>query len=179
MLVAEAHTSTPEVDDGECVEATERIYSSLLVNTIRALDSAEQSLFSEDHIPNLERMLMFMTSWGELQEDMYDVCYAQVLKGYGRRLFGARTVEERKQRRVAQTEVYKTFVRSLSVVDRKKRGDKPPGAIKNFVEDDEDGLAVDDGGVASVDGPWFRGARSAERSFSSFSISLRWKEYRE
>ena len=41
-----------DVDDGERVIITDKIYGALLITTIRALESA--STFNEENIPNLE-----------------------------------------------------------------------------------------------------------------------------
>lgn len=146
-----------------------------MITTIRALESAEPSLLDEETIPNLEPALMNMAAWGENQEDICGVKYARVIRGYGRKLFGARTQEERTSLREDRKVAYEEFVKGLSTQERKKRGDRPPGETHD--DEDEDDEDDEDGS----DKPWFGNvkAKDAEINDASFRVASTWKAYKE
>jgi hypothetical protein len=164
------------VDDGERVIATERALGALVVATVRGLDGAEPSLLNEDTIPTLERTLMDLAAWADAQEDTCDVRYGKVVKGYGKKLFGDRTQEEREQMRQAKLEAYQQFVRGLSDEEKKERGDRIPGEDGSEEEDDRDDEEEEEKGK-----PWFGNAKAADADFKhkSFTLTPRWKEYKE
>lgn len=165
-----------EVDDGDRVIATENVFGALLVTTIRALESAEPPIFNEDAIPNLESALMSIAGWGEGSCNME---YTKVIRGYGKKLFGARTPEERTALRETRKESYEAFVKGMSERERKKRGDKVPGGS----DDDEGGEDEDDDGEENDEDqePWFGNAKAKDAGINnaSFRMTAAWKSYKE
>ena len=83
-----------EVDDGDRVIATERVYGTFVVATLRGLEACAQ--LDEASIPNLERTLQAMADFPEAL-DARNVPYGRVVRGYGKKLFGDRTNEQREQ----------------------------------------------------------------------------------
>lgn len=165
------------VDDVERVIITEKAYGALAVATVRALEAA--SLLNEETIPNLEWTLKHIAV---CIEDESPAC-AQVLKGYGKKLFGSRTAEERKQLRLARNAAYDEFVRHLSHEERERRGDiseeGEDGEEGAEDEDDEDEDMEEDES-ADNDRPWFADARASDADLkdSSLRVPSIWKQYR-
>lgn len=152
------------MDDGERIVVTEKAYGAVVVATARGLESA--GLLNEEAVPNLERTIEHIAVWGETDNP----AYSKVLKGYGKKLFGTRTAEERKHLRLARNVAYRDFARSISEDERNRRGDSLP-------EGDE----KEDKGVAEVDKPWFGKAKAKDADLKDNSLRLPsvWKEYTE
>ncbi|GJE90088.1 hypothetical protein PsYK624_062110 [Phanerochaete sordida] len=164
------------VDDGERVEATEQAFGVVLVATLRGLEAS--SMLNEATIPILERTLEHLAAW-PLEESS---AYVRVLKGYGKKLFGTRTAEERKQISAARSAAYDEFVRKLSPEEREQRGDDLSGAREEDEEEDEDedeDEDMEEDGVAKADRPWFGKAKAKDADLKDNELRLPsvWKEY--
>ncbi|KAI5119393.1 hypothetical protein M0805_005936 [Coniferiporia weirii] len=158
------------VDDGPRVIATDKAYGALLIVTVRALASTSPPLLDEATLPGLEETLRRMANWGD-NMGFVECSYSKVLKGFGCKLFGSRTPEEREQTKAARVRGYEVFVRALSQAERKRRGDSLPG------EDDSDD---DDDDEDDDDSVWYGGAaaKDAEYSHANLKITPVWKEYK-
>lgn len=194
------------VDDGDQVNATDRMYGACIVATLRALQQAGQ--LNDETIPDLEYHLKFMASWGSIMQDYGcdDSCYDKVIKGYGVRLFGNRTDEERDRLRAAQKLAFVKYVKSLSEAEKSSKvatyelpeeepekpseKDKSKGDDGDEDEDDED-EGEDDSDYDS-DGDeeeqrkknkkkvWFKGASEKDADIDDPSLKLTpaWKQYK-
>ncbi|TFY75958.1 hypothetical protein EWM64_g8054 [Hericium alpestre] len=162
------------VDDGDRVDITNKAYSALLVKTLRSLDDASQ--LSEETLPDLENTLTLMTGWAEHMDGLTGGPYGVVVKGYGKKLFGTRTTEERKRMREAWDRAYDDIVKTLSPEVRKKRGDMTAEERKQAMEEDEEDEEKED-----TDAVWFGDAKASDINAKddSFKITNSWKEYRE
>ncbi|TFY80452.1 hypothetical protein EWM64_g3558 [Hericium alpestre] len=165
------------VDDGDRVDITNKAYSALLVKTLRSLDDASQ--LSEETLPDLENTLTLMTGWAEHMDGLTGGPYGVVVKGYGKKLFGTRTTEERKRMREAWDRAYDDFVKTLSPEGRKKRGDMTAEERKQAMEEDEED--EEDEEKEDADAVWFGDAKASDINAKddSFKITNSWKEYRE
>ncbi|KAH8114402.1 hypothetical protein DFH11DRAFT_1841190 [Phellopilus nigrolimitatus] len=168
------------VDDGERVEATDKVYGALLITTIRALASASPSLLNEATLPDLETCLTRMARWGDDMDSDLSCRYSKVLKGYGRLLFGMRTLEEREQMKAARKGAYEAFVRGLSEAERKRRGDRTPGVTERDDMDDDDEDDEDEEDEGDDSGVWYGKAvvEDLEYNHGSFKLTPAWKEYK-
>ena len=166
-----------DVDDGERVIITDKIYGALLITTIRALESA--GTFNEENIPNLEVCLELIADWGDAFGTDLRSKYPKVIKGLGKTLFGTRTEEERKSMGEKKTKAYDEFVKNLSDEEREKRGDISPGEEEDDEEEDED--EDEDEDEKKEKGPWYGKAKAADASFShsSFKFTPIWREYKK
>lgn len=158
-----------DVDDGDRVAATECALGAMLITTIRALD--DDCLFKEHFIPDLEQALKRMAEWAADNEDLCDTCYTAVLHGYGKVLFGDRTVEQRKRLRLEKEAAYREFVRGLSEEERSKRSDYVSSQSGRRAEQRS----------SRVDKAWFGKAKPDDAYIvdDSFRVYTMWKEYKE
>ena len=148
---------------------------ALAVNIVRALESADPAALNEETIPNLESALMNMAGWGEAMAGSYGAKYTNVVRGYGKKLFGTRTMEEREAMRDARKQAYEDFVKAMSDEERKKRGDRLSGEEQEEDDDDDEDEDEDD------KKPWFGRAKAkdAELNDASFKLTPVWKAYKE
>lgn len=157
-----------------------------MVATLRALEAAGQ--LNEETIPDLEASLRRLAVWSK------DVCvdldnvYAAVILGYGKKLFGSRTQEEREQRREEVKAAYVEFVKGLSKEEREKWGYQLPkeqGGSEGQDEDDEDEDDEDEEDEEESGkkekGPWFGDARAedASKKDPSYKVTPVWREYKK
>ena len=158
-----------EVDDGDRVLVTDRVYGAFIVATLRGLEA--EGTLNEDAIPDLDGSLKLMASVA----DIHGAAYGKVVKGYGKKLFGDRTKEERERVRLTHDEAWKAFVRGLSDEERKERGDVLPG------EDEDDEDEEDEEDEEDRDKPWFGRAKAADADMKNkaFTLTSSWKAYRE
>ncbi|KAL5519916.1 hypothetical protein ACEPAG_1576 [Sanghuangporus baumii] len=168
------------VDDGDRVRATEGAYGAHLVTTIRGLEEAGQ--LNEENIPDLELSLMAMTHSAEALSDDLDTCYHIVLKGYGKKLFGARANEEREQTKEAQSKAFEAFVKGLSKQEREKKGYMVGSAQSDSSDDDEDDEEEEkeEAKKTNASKVWFGKAKAtdAAREHSTFRSTTMWKKYK-
>lgn len=157
-----------------------------MVATIRALEAAGQ--LNEETIPDLEATLRRLAVWSkDICVDLDNV-YAQVILGYGKKLFGSRTQEERDHRWEEVKAAYTEFVKGLSKEEREKWGYQLPkeqGGTEGQDEDgdddeDEDEENEDDSGKKEK-GPWFGDARAedASKKDPSYKVTPVWREYKK
>lgn len=76
-------------------------------------------------------------------EDCLDSIYQKVVKGYGQKIFGKQTQDERDQKKETLKHAYDAFVKTLSGEERKCRGDSLPGE-KDHSDDSGDDDDDDD-----------------------------------
>lgn len=155
-----------------------------MVATLRALEAAGQ--LNEETIPDLEASLRRLAVWSK------DVCvdldnvYAQVILGYGKKLFGSRTQEEREQRREGVKAAYVEFVKGLSKEEREKWGYRLPseqGGTEGQDGDEDDDEDEEDGeeGDKKEKGPWYGDAKAedASKKDPSYKVTPVWREYKK
>lgn len=155
-----------------------------MVATLRALEAAGQ--LNEETIPDLEASLRRLAVWSK------DVCvdldnvYAPVILGYGKKLFGSRTQEEREQRREGVKAAYVEFVKGLSKEEREKWGYRLPseqGGTEGQDGDEDDDEDEEDGeeGDKKEKGPWYGDAKAedASKKDPSYKVTPVWREYKK
>lgn len=176
LLISDLALLCLDVDDGERVVATTQAYGAMLVTTIRALE--KESLLNEDKIPNLEELFMDFAQDFDPGND-WEEPFNQLVRAYGRKLFGNRTEEDRQRMGASRWDAYFDYVKSLADEERKKRGEvladeknikkKPAADDENEDEEEEDGE------------PWFGdvNVKDAAMKDRAFAVSRTWKEYKE
>lgn len=155
-----------------------------MVATLRALEAAGQ--LNEETIPDLEASLQRLAVWSK------DVCvdldnvYAQVILGYGKKLFGSRTQEEREQRREEVKAAYVEFVKGLSKEEREKWGYRLPSEQggtegQDGDEDDDEDEEDEEEGDKKEKGPWYGDAKAedASKKDPSYKVTPVWREYKK
>lgn len=155
-----------------------------MVATLRALEAAGQ--LNEETIPDLEASLRRLAVWSK------DVCvdldnvYAPVILGYGKKLFGSRTQEEREQRREGVKEAYVEFVKGLSKEEREKWGYRLPSEQggtegQDGDEDDDEDEEDEEEGDKKEKGPWYGDAKAedASKKDPSYKVTPVWREYKK
>lgn len=155
-----------------------------MVATLRALEAAGQ--LNEETIPDLEASLRRLAVWSK------DVCvdldnvYAPVILGYGKKIFGSRTQEEREQRREGVKAAYVEFVKGLSKEEREKWGYRLPseqGGTEGQDGDEDDDEDEEDGeeGDKKEKGPWYGDAKAedASKKDPSYKVTPVWREYKK
>ncbi|KAL5482522.1 hypothetical protein ACEPAI_9116 [Sanghuangporus weigelae] len=181
------------VDDGDRVRATEGAHGALLITTIRGLEEAGQ--LNEETIPDLELSLMAMAHSAKTFSGDLDTCHHIVLKGYGKKLFGTRTDEEREQTKEARSKVFEAFVKGLSKQEREKKGYMVGSAQSDSSDDDEDDEDDEEEDDEEEDDEeeeekaakknnaskvWFGKAKAidAAREHSTFRSTTMWRKYK-
>ncbi|KAL5501708.1 hypothetical protein ACEPAH_8968 [Sanghuangporus vaninii] len=170
------------VDDGDRVRATEGAHGALLITTIRGLEEAGQ--LNEQTIPDLELSLMAMAHSAEALSGDLDTCYHIVLKGYGKKLFGTRTNEEREQTKEARSKAFEAFVKGLSKQEREKKGYMVGRAQNDSSddgeEDDEEEEEEKEVKKKIASKVWFGKAKAidAAREHSTFRSTTMWRKYK-
>lgn len=121
-------------DDKKGLKAINRTFGALLVHTLRGLDSTSE--LTTSNFPDLEIGLERFTRWGVFAERRLkvDSPYLTVVKGYGVKLFGDRTQEERDKSQRMRLKAYKQFLKKLPKFEKESRR-LPNG---RYVMDDED-----------------------------------------
>lgn len=178
--------SSVAVDDSETINHAHNMYGACVVATLRGLESEGQ--LNEDTIPDLECFLKRVASWGNWMKQMGcdESCYEKVVKGYGVRLFGSRTKDDRKKRRASKERAYIDYVHKLTHTER-ERGpfatyllpdEKRKRAIENEDADDDNSNAkevVED--REAEEKSWLDGASEADADFKdpSLNVAVAWK----
>lgn len=128
-------------DDNKGLKAINRTFGALLVHTLRGLASTSELTTST--FPDLEIGLERFTRWGEFAEKrlQLDSPYLKVVKGYGVKLFGDRTPEEREKSRRQRLKAYKQFLKKLPKFEKESRR-LPNG---NYVMDEGDNDLEEEG----------------------------------
>lgn len=155
-----------------------------MVATLRALEAAGQ--LNEETIPDLEATLRRLAVWSK------DVCvdldnvYAPVILGYGKKLFGSRTQEEREQRREGVKAAYVEFVKGLSKEEREKWGYRLPSEQggtegQDGDEDDDEDEEDEEEGDKKEKGAWYGDAKAedASKKDPSYKVTPVWREYKK
>ncbi|KAI0677630.1 hypothetical protein C8Q78DRAFT_1003597 [Trametes maxima] len=169
-----------QVDDGERVEATIKAYGAMLVATIRGLE--KDDALNEVDIPNLEEALQSFARSFDSGSDAEEF-FNNIVRAYGRKLFGDRTDEERKNIWRSRWEAYVAFVKALPDEEREKRGEMVPDedGEKDKDADGEDGEGSEDNDDDDDGEAWFGdvNVKDAQKTHRDFAVSRTWKEYKD
>ncbi|KLO16786.1 hypothetical protein SCHPADRAFT_901278 [Schizopora paradoxa] len=171
-----------QVDDGERVEVTDNCYGAMLVTTIKGLDA--QGNLNEETFQDLETSLRCMAGWSDCMHGLTGSKYNKVIKGFGKKIFGKRTTEERAVRNEQIRNAYAAFYGTLSEQDIKKKGYLKPRSAesmkKNGKDADEDEDDEDEEDEEDNDGDWFAKGKVSdiETESKAYKVPPVWKEYK-
>lgn len=159
------------LEDKEGLKIINTTFGALLVQTLRALDSSQD--LTSSTIPDLEIGLERFTRWGVFAEKrlQIDSPYLTVVRGYGAKLFGDRTQEERKMMHRSRLDAYKQFLKKMPKYKKENRMLPNGSYVMDEVEDLEEDVDKD---------PW-KGAESTgvEFTHTDFDAELAFKKYIE
>jgi hypothetical protein len=158
-----------DVEDGDQVRATDKVFGALVIKVIDSMDSefAEKDMAG---FPDLEFYLRTVARIGTKTSDFEGGEYTHIIKNYARHRLGGRTEEERRAYKEAVKKAYGKYYRAL-----------PPRQKKNFIDpsyhsenEEDDGIEVEEGE------PWFGQptAQDANYTIESFPLNEAWKEYK-
>lgn len=157
--------------DKEGLKIINTTFGALLVQTLRGLDSSSD--LTSSTIPDLEIGLERFTRWGIFAEKRLQIesPYLTVVKGYGVKLFGDRTQEERERMHRSRLKAYKQFLKKMPKYKKENRMLPNGSYVMDEVEELEDDEGKD---------PW-KGAESTdvENTHTDFDAELAFKKYIE
>ena len=153
-------------------------FAALLVTTLRGLENLRPSLLTEEKLPELERALTRMGEWANEWADTFDCVHNTVLNGYGRKLFGNCTLEDRDRRKEERRSLYEKFYNNMSEEEREKKGYLPPRPASDPDAEKEDEEGDEEKGEDSE--IWYGQADPSDTKFNhaSFQLSSSWKAYK-
>lgn len=142
---------------------TNKIVGALVVKTLRSLEKSSQ--LTESDLPDLELGLERLARWGIFAETELGLKspYLTVVKGYGKKLYGDRTMKERAKMQASRKRAYKRFLQDLSKSERKERETQTDGSEEVHEE---------------LEDPW-KGARKRDAMLQhpDFNLKVVWMDY--
>lgn len=165
-------------DDKKGLKAINRTFGALLAHTLRGLDS--NSELTTSTFPDLEIGLERLTRWGVFAEKrlQLDSPYLCVVKGYGVKLFGDRTQEEREKSQRLRLKAYKQFLKKLPKFEKENRRLPNGNYVMDEGDGDQEGEGDEDGDEEDDKNPW-KGAKSTDVEFdlTQFDVESAFKKY--
>jgi hypothetical protein len=160
-----------DVDDGDQVLATDKVFGALVVKIIKGMDS-ELAEKGTAGFPDLEFSLRAMARVGALTSGFDGGEYTHIIKNYARHILGGRTEEEQRAYKEALKEAYRKYYRALPT-DQKENFLNPSGHNENDEDDPMEGVEEGE--------PWFGQptAQDANYKIESFPLNGAWKHYKE
>jgi hypothetical protein len=161
----------PDVDDGDQVLATDKVFGALIVKVLKGMNP-EFTEKGTAGFPDLELCLRAMTRIGAWTGGFDGGQYNQIIKNYARHLLGGRTEEEQRAYKEAVKEAYRKYYRALPT-DQKERFLNPSGHDENDEDDSMEGVEEGE--------PWFGQptAQDANYKIENFPLNGAWKHYKE
>jgi len=150
----------PDVDDGERVIATDKVY--------------------EANFPDLEHSLARVANWSECTTDLSGPKYGKVVKGYGKRLFCNRTDEERTLRKEQTKKAFDAYMASLTEEKRQALLAKVAPENDDEEDDDDDEEEEDEVAETAQKPTWFGKAKADDADWKNadFKVAAAWKDYK-
>lgn len=166
-------------EDKKGLKAINRTFGALLVHTLRGLDSTSELTIST--FPDLEIGLERFTRWGVFAEKrlQIDSPYLTVVKGYGVKLFGDRTEEEREKSQRMRLKAYKQFLKKLPKFEKENRRLPNGRYVMDEDEDDQEDEGEED--EEGEDKNIWKGAKSTDVEFdlTDFDVKSAYKKYKK